>query len=797
MNARGRTDGARMWAANDLRRRWRSLVVLGLLAGLSAGLALAALAGARRADTAFDRLRIQTRGADAVVFTSQVELYQGDWSELRALPYVKQVAPWNLVFGTSPGDAPGSTLFVMPTRGGWLQSLDRPVVREGRMWKPSAVGEIVVDEIAAQQHHIAVGDKVPFTAFARGQNASGTPAGAHFTVRVVGVIREPSQFLFTGGLIFLSPGTGKHYGKRIETIANAHLQLRHPTRDIARLRHDVNHVFAPGTPVLDLHSVERRIGTAISVERVAQLLLGIAVALAGIVFVGQALARSVSTIDDDALVLRSIGLTRGGRTLAGALPHLLTVAVAIPIALGGALALSPRFPIGFARGVDPDVGLNADWTVLGPGLIGLGVLLLGAAVAVAWHRSGMLDRESPTPTSRVAAAVRRVMPLPVGLGTTMAFEPGRGRRRVPVRAALLGSIAGVLGIVAAFTVAHGLDEALANPAAAGVAWDATVAAGGSDYGKGVDAVAPAFVRALRHQPDAAATAVLGRVVVDVNGAGVAVFDVKPIRGQVRLVTLTGHAPVGPHQAAIGPSSARQLGVGIGDRITIRGHGRRTFTIVGTSLFPNEVHSGFTEGVWVTPAAMHLVGQTTDPTTQSGMEQFAVLRWRSGIEHRTALTRLRHAMGSGQRTIGSAEVPPELQNLRRVRSMPTVLVLFLVLLAMSTLAHVLVTSIRRRRAEFAILRAIGFTRRMTAGLVAAHGTVVGIVGLMVGIPLGLVTGRLAWKWVTNEVPLVYTSPVTLAFLVLAVPATLLVTNLVAAIPGWRAARLAPATVLRSE
>ena len=80
----GGTQAARIWAAADLRRRWRSLVVLGLLAGLSASLAIAALSGARRADTAFDRLRERTDGADAVVFPSQVALYTGDWSELRS-----------------------------------------------------------------------------------------------------------------------------------------------------------------------------------------------------------------------------------------------------------------------------------------------------------------------------------------------------------------------------------------------------------------------------------------------------------------------------------------------------------------------------------------------------------------------------------------------------------------------------------------------------------------------------------------------------------------------------------------
>jgi ABC-type lipoprotein release transport system permease subunit len=362
---------------------------------------------------------------------------------------------------------------------------------------------------------------------------------------------------------------------------------------------------------------------------------------------------------------------------------------------------------------------------------------------------------------------------------------------------LFGAIAGVFGIVAALTVSHGLDAALADPAAAGVTWDATVLGGTVDYAKGVDEVAPAFVRAARDQRDAAAVAVVGRAVVDVNGAGVPVFDVKPVRGRVSLVTIAGRAPTRPDEAAIGPSTARQLGVGIGERVTITGHGKRTFRIVGEALFPNEVHSGFTEGVWVTPAAMRVVGQSTDVQAQTGMEQTAVLRWRPGVDHRVALTRLRHSMSGDQRTIDPAEIPPELQNLRRVRSMPTVLVLFLVLLAISTLAHVLVTTVRRRRSEFAVLRTLGFTRRMTVGLVATHGTAVGVVGLLVGIPLGVMAGRLAWSWVTEEVPLVYSSPVTVAALLLAVPATLLVTNLVAALPGRRAARLTPASILRAE
>jgi hypothetical protein len=37
-----------MWAWSELRRRWKALLVLGLLAGVTTGLVTAAVAGARR-----------------------------------------------------------------------------------------------------------------------------------------------------------------------------------------------------------------------------------------------------------------------------------------------------------------------------------------------------------------------------------------------------------------------------------------------------------------------------------------------------------------------------------------------------------------------------------------------------------------------------------------------------------------------------------------------------------------------------------------------------------------------------
>src|SRR6266550_2158345 len=101
---RASSSAAAVWARADVRRRWRSLVALALLAGLSAGFAFAALAGGRRTSTALDRLRDRTNASDAVVFASQVGVDRPDWSRLEARPEVKRLARWALLFGELEGD---------------------------------------------------------------------------------------------------------------------------------------------------------------------------------------------------------------------------------------------------------------------------------------------------------------------------------------------------------------------------------------------------------------------------------------------------------------------------------------------------------------------------------------------------------------------------------------------------------------------------------------------------------------------------------------------------------------------
>jgi ABC-type lipoprotein release transport system permease subunit len=108
-----------------------------------------------------------------------------------------------------------------------------------------------------------------------------------------------------------------------------------------------------------------------------------------------------------------------------------------------------------------------------------------------------------------------------------------------------------------------------------------------------------------------------------------------------------------------------------------------------------------------------------------------------------------------------------------------------LVALGTVTHALVTSVRRRRRDLAVLKTLGFVRGQVAATVAWQASTFAVVALGLGLPLGIAAGRWAWQ-LTAAALGVASGPV--------VP---LLVNLAAAVPGWAAGRLRPATVLRSE
>ena len=70
-------------------------------------------------------------------------------------------------------------------------------------------------------------------------------------------------------------------------------------------------------------------------------------------------------------------------------------------------------------------------------------------------------------------------------------------------------------------------------------------------------------------------------------------------------------------------------------------------------------------------------------------------------------------------------------------------------------------------------------------------------LLLGLPLGVAAGRVAWRTFASTLGVLPEAVVPLAPVLLAVPIAVVAANLLAAVPAFLAARMRPAVVLRAE
>jgi ABC-type antimicrobial peptide transport system permease subunit len=142
-------------------------------------------------------------------------------------------------------------------------------------------------------------------------------------------------------------------------------------------------------------------------------------------------------------------------------------------------------------------------------------------------------------------------------------------------------------------------------------------------------------------------------------------------------------------------------------------------------------------------------------------------------------------------------PAEITNYESMGSVPLLLALTLALGAVVALVLTLLTSVRRRRRDLALLRALGLRSRQLASVIAWQSTSSVLVGVIFGVPLGIVLGRALWDLFAHElfaipaptVPVVATLVVALGALVLA--------NVIAVIPARSAANTSTSEVLRAD
>jgi hypothetical protein len=147
--------------------------------------------------------------------------------------------------------------------------------------------------------------------------------------------------------------------------------------------------------------------------------------------------------------------------------------------------------------------------------------------------------------------------------------------------------------------------------------------------------------------------------------------------------------------------------------------------------------------------------------------------------------------------GHAQTPDEIANASSLRPVPWALVAFFGALAIAGVGHGIHTTRRRRGGDLAVLRALGFRPVDVRRSLSWQGACIAGVGLLAGIPLGVLTGRLAFRALTDDVGVEggFVMParaIAVVALIAVVAAVLLATA-----PGRRAGQLRVGEVLRSE
>lgn len=790
-----------MLVRSEVRRRPISVLGLAAIVALVAFVLFAGVAGAWRTASVLDRFQAETRTSDITVQALSPDLAvdpQAGVDLAQALAEVDGVTGAGAVVGF-PLDIDGDYFMIFSSPDDSVyDDQDRPVVVAGRL--PAGPDQIAVNQEAARRLDLDIGDTVSGPTLRAEDMAEvfggGFPGflGEALEVRVVGIIERGLDLYgdspLSGPSAVASPEFASVHG---ETVGSYVSEVRLSTTDTSPALIDrVTQVASAevGAYEVGVQTTDEFWATNVSdAYRVLAFTIAgftLLAALAGLLVVAQAIGREVNLAGRHDQVAGVIGMARRERIAVAVGPAWGAVLVGVAGGLVAAIAASGRFPIGRAREAEVDPGIRVE-----PRLLLLVLLLL--AILGGWSllsaRRVTRDRTgAPGPRrSRFAARVARLGARPsTVMGVRMAIEPGTGVTSIPVRSAIVGAVVAIAAVTSVAVVSKTAEDVAAEPTRYGWVWS-TVPDDLSD-----DPEATAQAAAEVDGVDAVAG--LWFTTVSLDGEQVPAAALEPLAGSMAFTQFEGRQPTGPSEVAIAPTLAEDLDLEIGDQLTLDAGGEDGGTgasidleVVGTVVGPPI--DDFYREVVLSVDGLNALAQS-EPTAYLAIRYEADAS-AAGVEDDL------EALGYRFTSSAYPKPPSQVEQFRTVAPLLWGLILLVALLGALGLVHFLATTIRRRRGDLAVLRALGFTRRDVRRSITWQAVTAAAVGLIVGIPLGVAAGRTAWLVTVASLGIVDDPSTPWAFLAGAVAAGIVGSMVVSIAPGQIAARRSVVDVLRAE
>ncbi|MGD0853731.1 MAG: ABC transporter permease [Acidimicrobiales bacterium] len=792
-------------------RRWASWLALSLLITLIGGTVLAGVSTAQRTSAAFSSFT-QRYGYDAEVFTTS-NFPKGFFK----LPYLSRVTT-DFYYGN--GNATTRGEFV-PDQDLNVQGL--PTSHESSTIKllsghfPTGVDDAMVGFSFQQQYGITLGSiiTVPLYKLSQGPAVITTngyiiPHGPVMHFRVVGIEATVNDFPAAAPnySLYTSRAFDRSIGRSVVRLRIALVRLRHGQGDMPQFQPYINHHQTKNGffSVQNVDTSLASVGQSIQPQATGWWFFVLFAALAGLALVGQALSRQSLVERESYPTLSALGLRP--RQLWG-LGLLRAAAIGVVGAIGSvalAYSLSDLTPVGEARAAASSLGFVFSPLLYGVGAVVIVATVVALSIAPSWRaaqsRRGQSAHELPAGHTNAAVTLvaRAGLPASAVVGVRNALDRGRGRTSVPVVTALVGATVAVIALVATSVFGASLSHLVSTPPLYGQNWQ-------FDLG---NLTTPQLNSALTIvKPDPAVRKVTwgftGKY-LDVGPVSVEGIFTTVAKGPFAFALVNGHAPRGD-EIVLGATTMARAKVHVGSEVLVKliNKGGKTlshsFRVVGTVVLPPDFSTG---GLGVgaiipLPTALHLACSASTDQTKCEKKLFAMISgWGMvmGIEPgRSGHALIRRLERKFSENLELLSKPVNLVNFGQAVDFPLLLGVTLALFGAATLAHLLFVSVARRRRQVALLKVLGFVRRQVLASTCWQAITVVSVGLVIGVPLGIVAGRVVWHLFATNLGAVPVSVIPVG-LICGVCAVIVIGGLLlAAVPAVFAIRVSPAEALR--